>query len=234
MQKEKILSLLRLIEQNSGLSELDLSIMLDVETQAIHDAISALEKEGVICGYHTLIHWDSIASFSGMKERTIVINGFSKNFAMTGWRLGYAMGNAEIISQMVKVHQYAIMCAPTISQYAAVEALQNGEEDICNMRESYNQRRRYLYHELSRLELPCFLPEGAFYMFPDIRKFGMTSEEFAIDLLNKAKVAVVPGNAFGDCGEGFIRISYAYSISELKEAVRRIENYIMGKHITEL
>lgn len=176
----------------------------------------------------------SIASFSGMKERTIVINGFSKNFAMTGWRLGYAMGNAEIISQMVKVHQYAIMCAPTISQYAAVEALQNGEEDICNMRESYNQRRRYLYHELSRLELPCFLPEGAFYMFPDIRKFGMTSEEFAIDLLNKEKVAVVPGNAFGDCGEGFIRISYAYSISELKEAVRRIENYIMGKHVTEL
>lgn len=176
----------------------------------------------------------SIASFSGMKERTIVINGFSKNFAMTGWRLGYAMGNAEIISQMVKVHQYAIMCAPTISQYAAVEALQNGEEDICNMRESYNQRRRYLYHELSRLELPCFLPEGAFYMFPDIRKFGMTSEEFAIDLLNKEKVAVVPGNAFGDCGEGFIRISYAYSISELKEAVRRIENYIMDKHTTEL
>ena len=176
----------------------------------------------------------SIASLPGMKERTVVINGFSKNFAMTGWRLGYALGHAEIISQIVKVHQYAIMCAPTVSQYAAIEALKNGEGDICHMRESYNQRRRYLYHELNRLHFPCFLPEGAFYMFPDIREFGMTSEEFAMDLLKEEKVAVVPGSAFGKCGEGFIRISYAYSIDELKEALGRIENYIMHKHALTL
>lgn len=209
MEEEDLRELLEVIEKNNLL----------VISDEIYSELTYVKK-------HV-----SIASFPGMKERTIVINGFSKNFAMTGWRLGYAMGNAEIISQMVKIHQYTIMCAPTISQYAAVEALQNGEEDICNMRESYNQRRRYLYHELSRLELPCFLPQGAFYMFPDIRKFGMTSEEFALDLLNKEKVAVVPGNAFGDCGEGFIRISYAYSISELKEAIRRIENYITHKFV---
>ncbi|MDE7425927.1 MAG: aminotransferase class I/II-fold pyridoxal phosphate-dependent enzyme [Lachnospiraceae bacterium] len=176
-------------------------------------------------------HHVSIASFPEMKERTIVINGFSKNFAMTGWRLGYALGNYEIIQQMIKVHQYAIMCAPTISQYAAIEALQNGQEDVIHMRESYNQRRSFLYHELNRLKLHCFEPEGAFYMFPDIREFGMSSEEFAVDLLNKEKVAVVPGNAFGDCGEGFIRISYAYSIFELKEAIKRIEKYVLSKRV---
>lgn len=212
MEEEDIRELLEIIEKNNLL----------VISDEIYSELT-YGKEHV-----------SIASFPGMKERTIVINGFSKNFAMTGWRLGYALGNAEIISQMMKIHQYAIMCAPTISQYAAVEALQNGREDICNMRESYNQRRRYLHHELSRLELPCFLPEGAFYMFPDIRKFGMTSEEFALDLLNEEKVAVVPGSAFGDCGEGFIRISYAYSISELKEAIGRIENYITHKHVLTL
>lgn len=171
----------------------------------------------------------SIASLPGMKEYSIVINGFSKGFAMTGWRLGYALGNKEILKQMIKIHQYAIMCAPTVSQYAAIEAMYNGDQDVIYMRESYNQRRRFLYHELQRLGLPCFLPEGAFYMFPDIREFGMTSEDFALDLLKKEKVAVVPGSAFGDCGEGFIRISYAYSIEELKEALLRIERYLNRK-----
>lgn len=171
----------------------------------------------------------SIASLPGMKERTILVNGFSKNFAMTGWRLGYVLGNREIMEQMVKVHQYVIMCAPTVSQYAAVEALQTGEPDVISMRESYDQRRRYLHHELQRLGLPCFLPEGAFYMFPDIREFNMSSEEFAVDLLNQEKVAVVPGSAFGKSGEGFVRISYAYSIAELKEALARIEHYIEKK-----
>lgn len=171
----------------------------------------------------------SIASLPGMKEYSIVINGFSKGFAMTGWRLGYALGNKEILKQMIKIHQYAIMCAPTVSQYAAIEAMYNGDQDVIYMRESYNQRRRFLYHELQRLGLPCFLPEGAFYMFPDIREFGMTSEEFALDLLKEEKVAVVPGSAFGDCGEGFIRISYAYSIEELKEALLRIERYLNKK-----
>lgn len=171
----------------------------------------------------------SIASLPGMKEYSIVINGFSKGFAMTGWRLGYALGNKEVLKQMIKIHQYAIMCAPTVSQYAAIEAMYNGDQDVIYMRESYNQRRRFLYHELQRLGLPCFLPEGAFYMFPDIREFGMTSEDFALDLLKEEKVAVVPGSAFGDCGEGFIRISYAYSIEELKEALLRIERYLNRK-----
>ena len=171
----------------------------------------------------------SIASLPGMTEYSIVINGFSKSYAMTGWRLGYALGNREIIKEMIKVHQYAIMCAPTVSQYAAIDALQNGDMDVMYMRESYNQRRRYLHHELERLGLPCFMPEGAFYMFPDIREFGMSSEEFALDLLKEEKVAVVPGSAFGDCGEGFIRISYAYSIAELKEALNRIEKYLTKK-----
>ena len=168
----------------------------------------------------------SISSFEGMKERTVVINGFSKAFAMTGWRLGYAMGPKAIIEQMVKIHQFAIMCAPTVSQYAAVEALNNGDNDVENMREEYDRRRRYLYNELIKMGLPCFEPEGAFYMFPDIRKFGMSSEEFATRLLNEQKLAIVPGNAFGESGEGFIRISYAYSVSELKEAVRRLNLFI--------
>ncbi len=171
----------------------------------------------------------SIASLPQMKDRTILINGFSKNFAMTGWRLGYVFAQKEIMEQMTKVHQYVIMCAPTVSQYAAIEAMKNGEQDAAHMRESYNQRRRYLYHELNRLGLPCFEPEGAFYMFPDIREFGMTSEEFAMDLLEQEKVAVVPGSAFGESGEGFVRISYAYSIDELKKAIVRIERYIRKK-----
>jgi len=168
----------------------------------------------------------SIASFEGMKERTILINGFSKGFAMTGWRLGYACGPKEIISQMVKIHQYAIMCAPTNSQYAAVEALRNCDDEVQEMREAYNQRRRFLVHEFKRMGLPCFEPFGAFYIFPNIQEFGMTSEEFATRLLEEEKVAIVPGSAFGDCGEGFLRISYAYSIDDLKEALGRLENFI--------
>ena len=169
----------------------------------------------------------SIASFEGMQERTILINGFSKGFAMTGWRLGYACGPKEIIEQMVKIHQFAIMCAPTNSQYAAVEALRNCEEEVEEMRESYNQRRRFLMSEFRRIGLQCFEPYGAFYVFPSIQEFGMTSEEFAMRFLEEEKVAVVPGTAFGDCGEGFLRISYAYSIEDLKEAIGRLERFIM-------
>ena len=161
-----------------------------------------------------------------MKERTILINGFSKAFAMTGWRLGYACGPKVIIDQMVKIHQYAIMCAPTNSQYAAVEALRSCEEEVQEMREAYNQRRRFLVHEFKRMGLPCFEPFGAFYIFPNIQEFGMASEEFATRLLEEEKVAIVPGSAFGDCGEGFLRISYAYSIEDLKEALGRLENFI--------
>jgi len=168
----------------------------------------------------------SIASFDGMKERTILINGFSKGFAMTGWRLGYACGPAEIISQMVKIHQYAIMCAPTNSQYAAVEALRNCDDEVQEMVEAYNQRRRFLVHEFKRIGLKCFEPFGAFYIFPSIKEFGMTSEEFATRFLQEEKVAVVPGSAFGDCGEGFLRISYAYSIEDLKVALERLERFV--------
>ena len=168
----------------------------------------------------------SIASLPGMKERTIVINGFSKSYAMTGWRLGYAAGPKEIITQMIKIHQFAIMCAPTTSQYAAVEALRNGDDDVAMMREAYDQRRRYLVTRLNEMGLPCFEPLGAFYVFPCIKDLGMTSDEFATTLLQEEKVAVVPGTAFGDCGEGFLRISYAYSIENLKIALDRIENFV--------
>ena len=167
----------------------------------------------------------SIAQIPGMYERTILINGFSKAYAMTGWRLGYACGPKEIIAQMIKIHQYAIMCAPTTSQYAAVEALKNGDEDVEMMREQYNQRRRYLLNEFKDMGLPCFEPFGAFYVFPCIKKFGMTSDEFATRLLEEEKLAVVPGTAFGDCGEGFIRISYAYSIEDLKKAMERLRKF---------
>ena len=168
----------------------------------------------------------SIASFEGMRKRTILINGFSKGFAMTGWRLGYACGPKEIIEQMVKIHQFAIMCAPTNSQYAAVEALRHCDEEVQEMREAYNQRRRFLMNEFKRLHIQCFEPFGAFYVFPCIKEFGMTSEEFAMRFLEEEKVAVVPGTAFGDCGEGFLRISYAYSIEELKVAFERLERFI--------
>ena len=168
----------------------------------------------------------SIAQIPGMQERTILINGFSKAYAMTGWRLGYACGPANIIEQMLKVHQYAIMCAPTTSQYAAVEALKNGDEDVQEMREAYNQRRRYLVHEFREMGLSCFEPFGAFYVFPSVQEFGMTSDEFATRLLKEEKVAVVPGTAFGACGEGFLRISYAYSLENLKIAIERIKRFV--------
>ena len=170
----------------------------------------------------------SIASLPGMKERTILINGFSKSYAMTGWRLGYACGPKTIIEQMTKIHQFAIMCAPTTSQYAAVEAIKNGDEDVAKMRESYNQRRNFLMNAFKEMGLPCFEPFGAFYVFPCIKEFNMTSEEFAFALLDAENLAVVPGTAFGDCGEGFLRISYAYSIEKLKIAMGRMEHFING------
>jgi aminotransferase len=168
----------------------------------------------------------SIASLPGMAERTIVINGFSKSYAMTGWRLGYAAGPANVISQMTKIHQFCIMCAPTTSQFAAVEALRNGDPDVAHMKDTYNQRRRYLMHAMREMGLDCFEPFGAFYIFPNISRFGMTSDEFATKLLMKEQVAVVPGTAFGDCGEGFVRISYAYSLERLKKAMERIARFI--------
>ncbi|MBO5999631.1 MAG: aminotransferase class I/II-fold pyridoxal phosphate-dependent enzyme [Lachnospiraceae bacterium] len=168
----------------------------------------------------------SIAQLPGMKERTVVVNGFSKAYAMTGWRLGYACGPEWLIAQMTKIHQYAIMCAPTTSQYAAVEALKNGDDDVAMMRESYNERRRFVLDRLHKMGLPCFEPMGAFYVFPCISEFGMSSEEFATTLLKEEKVAIVPGTAFGDCGEGFLRISYAYSIRALKKALDRLEEFV--------
>lgn len=168
----------------------------------------------------------SIAELPGMKERTILINGFSKAYAMTGWRLGYACGPEKIIQQMTKIHQYAIMCAPTTAQYAAVEALKNGDGDVEEMRVAYNQRRRYLMNALREMRLECFEPYGAFYVFPCIKEFGMTSDEFAERLLEEEKLAVVPGTAFGDCGEGFLRISYAYSLERLKEAIGRLGHFV--------
>ena len=168
----------------------------------------------------------SIAEIPGMQERTILINGFSKAYAMTGWRLGYACGPEMIITQMTKIHQFAIMCAPTTSQYAAVEALKNGDDDVAQMRDAYNQRRRYLVHTFKEMGLECFEPFGAFYIFPCIKEFGMTSDEFATRFLQEEKVAVVPGTAFGDCGEGFLRISYAYSLENLKIAMERFARFV--------
>lgn len=168
----------------------------------------------------------SIASLPGMKERTILINGFSKAYAMTGWRLGYACGPKEVISQMTKIHQFCIMCAPTTSQYAAIEAIKNGDDDIAGMREAYNQRRRFLLNAFREMGLECFEPYGAFYVFPCIKEFGMTSDEFATRFLEEEKVAAVPGTAFGDCGEGFLRISYAYSLDHLKTAMERLARFV--------
>ena len=170
----------------------------------------------------------SIASLPGMKERTIVINGFSKGYAMTGWRLGYACGPQEIIAQMTKIHQFAIMSAPTTSQYAAIEAVRNGDHDIEAMRDEYDGRRRFLVDGFRKLGLECFEPRGAFYTFPCIKSTGLTSEEFCERLLKEKHVAVVPGNAFGASGEGFIRISYCYSDTELEEGLNRLEKFITG------
>lgn len=187
---------------------------LYVITDEIYSELTYLEK-------HV-----SIASLPGMKERCVLINGFSKAYAMTGWRLGYACAPKEILSQMLKIHQFAIMCAPTTSQYAAVEAMKNGDADVVQMRDQYNERRRYLLHRLKNMGLKCFEPFGAFYIFPSIKEFGMTSDEFATELLSSKKVAVVPGTAFGKSGEGFVRISYAYSIDDLKTALGRIEEFV--------
>ena len=168
----------------------------------------------------------SIVEIEGMQERTILINGFSKAFAMTGWRLGYACGSREIVEQMTKIHQFAIMCAPTTSQYAAVEALRNGDDDVKEMRMAYNQRRRYLLNAFQEMGLECFEPFGAFYVFPCIKEFGMTSDEFASRFLAEEKVAVVPGTAFGNCGEGYLRISYAYSLDNLKVAIGKLAAFV--------
>ena len=174
----------------------------------------------------------TIAAFPGMKERTVLINGFSKSYAMTGWRLGYACAPELILKQMLKIHQFAIMCAPTTSQYAAVEALKNGDKDVAEMRGAYDQRRRYLVKALRDMGFDCYEPQGAFYVFPSIKKFGMTSDEFALKLLEEEKVAVVPGTAFGDCGEGYLRISYAYSLNDLKRALERMERFVK-RHLND-
>ena len=211
------------------------AIMRRLDLEAIADVI--LEKDlGVSSDeiYSELSYGKphvTIASLPGMKERTILINGFSKAYAMTGWRLGYAAGPRAIMEQMLKIHQFAIMCAPTTSQYAAISALRNGDNDVEQMREAYNQRRRYMVHTLREMGLECFEPFGAFYIFPSIKKFGMSSEQFASRLLEAEKVAVVPGTAFGACGEGFLRISYAYSLEDLKKALERIRRFV--EHLEE-
>ena len=174
----------------------------------------------------------SIASLPGMKERTVLINGFSKSYAMTGWRLGYACAPKVILQQMLKIHQFAIMCAPTTSQYAAVEALRNGDEDVAEMREAYDERRKYLVKAFNEIGMDCYEPQGAFYVFPCIKRFGMSSDEFALKLLEEEKVAVVPGTAFGDCGEGYLRVSYAYSLKNLQKAMERIERFAK-RHLAE-
>mgnify|MGYP000908766446 CR=1 FL=1 len=209
-------------------------IVMD-ESQLREIADFAVEKDIAVIAdeiYEKLIYSEdkkhiSIASLNKeIYDRTITINGVSKSYAMTGWRLGYACAPKVIMDQMVKIHQFAIMCAPTTSQYAAVEALRNGDDDVARMKESYNQRRNYLVHELRDMGLDCFEPYGAFYVFPSIKKFGLTSEEFATRLLEEEKVAVVPGTAFGDCGEGFLRISYAYSLDDLKLALGRVRKFV--------
>lgn len=197
------------------IAELVIKYDLLVLTDEIYSELSYSDEE----------HF-SIISIPGMKERTIYINGFSKSFAMTGWRLGYCAGPEYLMKELIKIHQFAIMAAPTTSQYAAISALKYGEEDVKVMADSYNMRRNYLLAELKRLDIPCFTPYGAFYIFPNISKFGMSSEEFATKLVMEEKLAVVPGAAFGECGEGFIRISYAYSIDSLREAIKRLENFI--------
>ncbi|MBR6302424.1 MAG: aminotransferase class I/II-fold pyridoxal phosphate-dependent enzyme [Lachnospiraceae bacterium] len=205
------------------------AIMEKSDLEAIRDVI--IENDIYVMSdeiYAELTYKDkhvSIVSLSGMKERTILINGFSKAYAMTGWRLGYACGPAEIIKQMTKIHQFCIMCAPTTSQYAAVEALKNGDGDVAEMRTAYNQRRRFLINAFREMNIKCFEPFGAFYIFPCIKEFGMTSEEFAQRFLAEEKVAAVPGTAFGNSGEGFLRISYAYSIEKLREAMKRFARF---------
>ena len=205
MRREELVEIAKIVEEH------DLFVMSD----EIYGELTYGEEAHV-----------SIASLPGMKGRTVLINGFSKAFAMTGWRLGYACAPEIILKQMLKIHQFAIMCAPTTSQYAAVDALRNSDEDVRTMCESYDQRRRYLLHAFEKMGLDCFEPLGAFYTFPSIKRFGMTSDEFANRLLKEEKVAVVPGTAFGDSGEGYLRISYAYSLKNLKEALGRLERFV--------
>ena len=193
-------------------------LVIEKDIYVVSDEIYA---ELTYKGKHT-----SIAEIEGMRDRTVLINGFSKAYAMTGWRLGYACGPKEILKQMTKIHQFAIMCAPTVSQYAAVEALKNGDSDIEMMKEAYNQRRQFLFNSFKEMDIPCFEPYGAFYVFPCIKKYGMTSEEFAMKFLDEENVAVVPGTAFGDSGEGFLRISYAYSIENLKVAMEKLKSFV--------
>ena len=206
------------------------AVMTKEDLEAIRDVV--VEEDLFVISdeiYSELIYNGehiSIASLEGMRERTIVINGFSKAFAMTGWRMGYAVGPRLIMEQITKIHQFAIMCAPTTGQYAAIEALKNCEEDVQLMRESYNQRRKFLLNEFEKIGMKCFEPLGAFYAFPNITAFGLTSDEFANRLLKEEKVAVVPGTAFGDSGEGFLRVSYAYSIEELRNAMERIGRFV--------
>lgn len=206
------------------------AIMTKEELEPIADYIK--EKDLIVVSdeiYSELTYGSkhfSIAAFPDMKERSIVVSGFSKTFAMTGWRLGFALAPRDIMRQMVKIHQFAIMAAPTISQYAAIQAMLECDDEVDEMREAYNQRRRYLLKAFDRMGLSCFEAKGAFYMFPSIKEFGLTSDEFAMQLLEEESLAVVPGSAFGECGEGYIRISYAYSIQELKEALSRIEHFI--------
>lgn len=168
----------------------------------------------------------SIAEIEGMRERTLVVSGFSKSYAMTGWRLGYALGPAEVISQLYKLHQFAIMCAPTTAQYAAIEALKNGDGDIESMRTQYDMRRRLMVGGFQQMGLSCFEPHGAFYVFPCIKSTGLSSEEFCMRLIESKHVAVVPGTAFGKCGEGFVRVSYSYSLTHISEALGRIEEFL--------
>ncbi len=196
-----------------------------VELVKKHDLFVLTDEIYAELSYTTTSHV-SIASFPGMKERTIYINGFSKSHAMTGWRLGYVCAPEIIIQQMTKIHQFAIMCAPTTSQYAAVTAIRDCDDDVANMREEYNDRRRYLLNRFKQMNLKCFEPFGAFYVFPSVAEFGMTSEEFCTKLLKEKEVAVVPGTAFGESGEGNVRISYAYSLENLKKAMDRIEDFI--------
>ena len=212
------------------------AIMRREDLEAIRDVI--IEKELFVLSdeiYSELTYQEehvSPASLPGMWERTLTINGFSKAYAMTGWRLGYICGPEEIVKQMTKIHQFAIMCAPTTSQYAAVEALKNGDEDVAEMREAYDERRKYLVKAFNEIGMDCYEPQGAFYVFPCIKRFGMSSDEFALKLLEEEKVAVVPGTAFGDCGEGYLRVSYAYSLKNLQKAMERIERFAK-RHLAE-
>ncbi|MBE6541676.1 MAG: aminotransferase class I/II-fold pyridoxal phosphate-dependent enzyme [Ruminococcaceae bacterium] len=199
---------------------------LEPIAEVLRDTNIMILSDEIYCDLTYGMNHTSIANIDGMWERTIIASGFSKTYAMTGWRLGYTLAPAEITKQMLKIHQYAIMCAPTTSQFAAVEAMRNGDEDVEMMRSEYNRRRRYIVSGLRSIGIDCFEPEGAFYVWPNISKFGMSSEEFCERLLAEEKVAIVPGTAFGDCGEGFARISYAYSVEHIAKAIDRIEKFV--------